>query len=508
VSRSALVYIFLPVVLIAAMGLAWSSYRSSLELANRKHHLMLNTLRELAQEKVFGIESEIKKVESDLFEAIEIDDMDRSQQRVLDRRLPVESVLVLDQDGEIIPGGFYTSRNHDEFRRLFEGQIRPDLALSTAPLARRFHLHATYDGRPFLFAGLRRFDGGRMFFVIVDIDLTYLVSAVFPQFFEVRSPRIYQVVDEGGDIRYGFSFAGVERGDVVELGFPETLTRWQLRVAQREAGSLSARGETQATVDLLLVGMALAVIVAGFGFMVWAMRRERRLSELKSDFISNVSHELKTPLSIISMFGELLSMGRARTPEQTAEYAEIIRRESVRLSRLIDNVLDFSKIERGVDVYEFADGEDLGEIVSRALEISSHRLDSAELELEVEIEDDLPTARLDANAMTLAVLNLVDNAIKYAADGGKVVVSVRRDEAGSSPAIVLEVRDFGPGVPAEERDQIFERFYRARSVRLKPIRGSGIGLALVRHIAEAHGGSIAALDADGGGACFRLRVPA
>jgi two-component system phosphate regulon sensor histidine kinase PhoR len=254
--------------------------------------------------------------------------------------------------------------------------------------------------------------------------------------------------------------------------------------------------------------MALAVIVAGFGFMVWAMRRERRLSELKSDFISNVSHELKTPLSIISMFGELLSMGRARTPEQTAEYAEIIRRESVRLSRLIDNVLDFSKIERGVDVYEFADGEDLGEIVSRALEISSHRLDSAELELEVEIEDDLPTARLDANAMTLAVLNLVDNAIKYAADGGKVVVSVRRDEAGSSPAIVLEVRDFGPGVPAEERDQIFERFYRARSVRLKPIRGSGIGLALVRHIAEAHGGSIAALDADGGGACFRLRVPA
>jgi len=106
--------------------------------------------------------------------------------------------------------------------------------------------------------------------------------------------------------------------------------------------------------------MVYILLIGGLGFLVFAIRRERRLNELKSEFISNVSHELKTPLSIISMFGEMLSQGRTKSAEQATEYAEIIWRESVRLGRLIDNVLDFAKIERGMGVYEFADG-DLGE---------------------------------------------------------------------------------------------------------------------------------------------------
>jgi two-component system, OmpR family, phosphate regulon sensor histidine kinase PhoR len=217
-----------------------------------------------------------------------------------------------------------------------------------------------------------------------------------------------------------------------------------------------------------------------------------------------MSHELKTPLSIISMFGELLSMGRTRSAAQATEYAEIIRRESNRLSRLIDSVLDFSKIERGVDVYEFADGQDLREVVGRALDLSRHRLDQARMTLETDLAEDLPLMRIDTNAVTVAVLNLVDNAIKYAADGKVLEVRLRQAAGG----IELDVSDSGPGVPAEEREAIFDRFYRARAVRQKPIRGSGIGLALVKHIAQAHGGEVSVRAGKGGqGAVFRLWLP-
>jgi two-component system phosphate regulon sensor histidine kinase PhoR len=341
---------------------------------------------------------------------------------------------------------------------------------------------------------------------VVETDINHLFARVLPAFFDVRGRHLYQIVDDS-DLppRYGVAFTGVPEEDVVELPFRDTLSQWRLRVAPRDAKLLASRASRRATLDLVLIGLAAAVISGGFLVMLFTVRRERRVSELKSEFISNVSHELKTPLSIISMFGELLAMGRTRSPEQATEYAEIIRRESVRLSRLIDSVLDFSKIERGVDVYEFADDQDVAEVVQRALDLCRHRLDRAGMQLHTDLEDDLPAARIDGNAITVAVLNLVDNAIKYASDGKRLDVRVRSRDAG----LELEVADLGPGVPEDELEAVFERFYRSRTVRLKPIRGSGIGLALVRHIAVAHGGEVTvSVGPDGKGAAFRMWIPA
>ncbi|HMG22904.1 MAG TPA: HAMP domain-containing sensor histidine kinase, partial [Kofleriaceae bacterium] len=255
-------------------------------------------------------------------------------------------------------------------------------------------------------------------------------------------------------------------------------------------------------VDSLLIGVAVTVILAGLTFLGVTIRRERRLNELKSEFISNVSHELKTPLSIISMFGEMLAEGRTKSPEQAHEYAEIIWRESGRLGRLIDNVLDFAKIERGMGVYEFAE-TDLGEVIDRATELSARRVAAAEMTLEVDIAPELPVMQLDANAFTLAVLNLIDNAIKYAAAGVRIALAVRCD----GDRVELTVRDWGAGIDPDEHDRIFERFYRARAIRLAPIRGSGIGLALVQHIARAHGGDASVISVPGEGATFRLDLP-
>jgi two-component system phosphate regulon sensor histidine kinase PhoR len=255
-----------------------------------------------------------------------------------------------------------------------------------------------------------------------------------------------------------------------------------------------------------LIGITLAVVLGGLMIMLAAVRKERRLNELKSEFISNVSHELKTPLSLIRMFGELIAMGKLKNPETSREYADIITRESERLARLIDNVLDFARMERGKVAYDFKPDADLAEVVERALDVYRYRLDREGFKLTVEIEPDLPPVSLDENAMTLVLLNLVDNAMKYGKagkEGGEVTVRLRREGA----SLALSVQDNGPGILPEEQRKVFERFYRAKQARGRPIRGSGIGLSLVRHIAEAHGGKVTLQSEENHGCTFTVTVP-
>jgi two-component system phosphate regulon sensor histidine kinase PhoR len=499
--RRLLVYLLIPAVLLAAAALAYFSYRYSSDVASREHQAVLDTTRELALEKVLGIETELIKSDTAIFDSIDVENLLDFQQK----RPAVESVLILDDEWKIIPDGFFTRRRTpthiERFRERFEGRVVPDLRRQGVGLNSRAHMHRAYDGRPYLFSYTRRVGGGRTYYIVVEADLTYLVGTVFPQYFAVTSSRVYQVVDDVGDIVYGYAFTGVPDGQVVELGFPDTLSQWRLRVAQREAGLLAARGKRR-VLDLVLIAMAVGVIVAGISVLLLAARRERRANELKSEFISNVSHELKTPLSIISMFGEMLHSGRTKSEEQARDYAGVIRRESTRLGRLIDNVLDFSRIERGAVVYELDDA-DFAEVVERSLDIYKHRLEREAIELEVDLEPGLPSVRMDENAMTLAVLNLVDNAIKYAAAGKRLVVSLARKGDG----VALSVRDFGPGIDTGEQERIFERFYRSRTVRLKSARGSGIGLALVKHIADAHKGKVSVDSSLGEGTTFTIWLP-
>ncbi len=490
-------------VLASAAALAYYGYSYTAEASSRERAIIQDTMRELADEKIIGIETPILEVDEKLFASIDPDRLPDLAALVHDLQAPVVSVFVLGPDFRVLPSGYVSDpvTRGPAFLAFFESEVVPALELRMLAEGTRAHQHLTLDGSPYLFAYSRRSHNGRAYYVVVEADVVHLVANVFPQFFGVRSPRLYQVVDESGELVFGVPFR--ERGAaVIELPFAETLSQWRLRVAQRDAGTQAARGR-RTVIDIVLIGLALAVITSGLAILLYAVRRERKANALKSDFISNVSHELKTPLSIISMFGEMLAAGRVKTPAQATEYAEVIWRESVRLARLIDNVLDFAKIERGVDIYEFAPG-DVGESVARAVELSTHRLAAAGMTCTVEVDEDLAPARVDNNALTLAVLNLIDNAIKYAADGKRIEVAAH----GQGPHIVITVRDFGPGIDPDEHERIFERFYRARAVRLKPIRGSGIGLALVERIAAAHHGGVKVDSVPGQGATFTLWLPA
>jgi two-component system, OmpR family, phosphate regulon sensor histidine kinase PhoR len=490
-------------VLASAAALAYYGYSYTAEASSRERAIITDTMRELAEEKIAGIETPMLDLDDKLFKSVDPEQLGELVGIV--QGLGSPTVFVLGPDLRVLPSGYVTWRNREDgeaFRDFFEKEVVPALNLPLLAEGTRGHQHLTIGGQSALFSYSRRTIGGRSYYIVAEADLNHLVGTVFPVYLGIRTPRFYQVVDENGELVFGTPFRETLGTTIVELPFPDTVSMWKLRVAQRDAGTQAARrGRT--LIDIILIGLALLVITSGLAILLYAMRREQRANDMKSEFISNVSHELKTPLSIISMFGEMLASGRVKGPAQATEYAETIWRESVRLARLIDNVLDFAKIERGVDIYEFETG-DVGEVVGRAVELSTHRLNAAGMTCATDVAPDLPPARVDHNALTLAVLNLIDNAIKYAAEGKRIEVSVR----AAGPRLEIRVKDEGPGIEPDEHERIFERFYRARAVRLKPIRGSGIGLALVERIATAHHGGVRVESTPGRGSTFILWLPA
>lgn len=252
------------------------------------------------------------------------------------------------------------------------------------------------------------------------------------------------------------------------------------------------------------VSVALAVVLVG-GVIVTLRTtlREMRLSAMKNEFVSNVSHELRTPLSSIRVFGEFLRRGRVTDPDKIREYGGHIETESRRLTQLINNILDFSRIESGRRVYTF-ERVDLEELLTETLSTFAVRLRSSGLELEYEGPGGpLPEIEGDRNALDRAVANLLDNAVKYS-DGGRRIV-VRLENGGAEARIA--VIDEGVGIPKEEHERIFERFHRVSTGLVHDVKGTGLGLSLVRHIVEAHGGSVSVESEVGRGSTFTLRLP-
>jgi signal transduction histidine kinase len=249
--------------------------------------------------------------------------------------------------------------------------------------------------------------------------------------------------------------------------------------------------------------LLLVVIALGLGATYRLVKRESEMARLKADFVANVSHDLKTPLSLIRMFAETLELDRVADDAARREYYAVITRGSERLTRLIDNVLDFSRIESGRQRYDIAPGP-LEPVVHEVLDAFRYPLAQQGFKVDVQVEPELPELPMDAAALKQALANLVDNAIKYSGEHRRLRVSARR--AGG--AILLEVADEGIGIPPGETQRIFDKFYRVGRSETQGRRGSGVGLALVKHIAEAHGGRITVESRAGEGSRFTLHLPA
>jgi signal transduction histidine kinase len=238
-------------------------------------------------------------------------------------------------------------------------------------------------------------------------------------------------------------------------------------------------------------------------FIMRAAGREARLARLKSAFVSNVSHEMKTPIALIRLFAESIELGRITSEAKRREYIRSIRNECIRITRLIDNVLDFSKMQAHSKRYDLRPA-DPAAAIEEVLETYRDSITGAGFTLNVDIARPLPPVRLDANAFAQALLNLLDNAVKYSREIKEIGVRVYPHKAG----VTIEVSDRGIGIPREEQERIFEEFYRVNTSLVHDTKGTGLGLSLTRHIIEAHGGDISVKSRPGDGSCFRISLPA
>ena len=248
---------------------------------------------------------------------------------------------------------------------------------------------------------------------------------------------------------------------------------------------------------------ALSLLMAGGVYMAYRnISREMNLARLKSDFVANVSHELRTPLALIRLYAETLELGRLTAKEKYQEYFRIIREESERLSALINNILDFSRIEAGRKEYDFKE-TDLAELVRNTLESYRFQIEQNGFAFEENIAGDIPPVNVDREAIARSLLNLVNNALKYSKDQKYIGVSLYR----SNGSIKLEVSDRGIGIAPAEQEKIFEKFYRCGDPLVHNTKGSGLGLSLVRHIAQAHGGNVSVESAPEKGSKFTIALP-
>jgi len=343
--------------------------------------------------------------------------------------------------------------------------------------------------------------------LIVDQD--YFVEQVLPGSIEQSLPKfddpeaLWVCVHDGRGRRVFPSkpYSAIEP-DRVGRSFDFIFSDWTLSL-QGKLAVPEHWAQSNFAINVTLSAALAVVLLGGIAFTVRTAMRELKLSAMKNEFVSNVSHEFRTPLASIRVFGELMRHGRVRDPAKVAEYGLHIETESRRLSQLINNILDFSRIESGQKRYSF-EPTDLAELVRNALDTYEVRLRDQGFDLEYSgPSQTLPVLQLDAGAMDRAVANLLDNAIKYSNAGGKI--SIRLDS--STRDVVLSVSDEGIGIPADEHDRIFDRFHRVSTGLVHDIKGTGLGLSLVKHIIQAHGGYVSLESELGKGSTFSIHLP-
>jgi len=503
-----IIFVTFPLVMLAIAFFARTSFQTARNFGLWGEQSIVNSTFLLAKEKVERLENRISSTDHTFFQIIDPSLQETSCERwqaAIAYTGMVEAAAIVNEDGDVLQ--FYHrnpafSQDREIFN-LLNTEIIP-LIDPWESFYQHKHLHKLFGGDYRMISTYTVEDGNNLVTAILIYDTADIINVLFNTLLEnMGDDHVINVTDHTGQLIWGEQLRGASDFIVVQR-FPNTLYKWQIQLAPTSAASFEKNADAAKISDWILIPLSFGIIVFSLLvlYMVWV--RERRLNRLKSEFIANASHELKTPLALIRMFSELLAMRKVDDPEKIQQYHQIIQRETDRLTALIDNVLDFAKLERGKSVYEFKEVH-IEDTIATALDIYRHRVTEIKASLNFKAQENLPVIRADANAVTLALLNLIDNAIKYAQ--GTDVIGV--ELYTRSGRLHLDVYDRGQGIPPHHIKRVFERFYRfqAPDLNTRGQRGSGIGLSLVKHIARAHGGHVTVTSTPGVETRFSIRFP-
>ena len=348
----------------------------------------------------------------------------------------------------------------------------------------------------------------------VEIEMMFMLSRLIDQMPETAPVGIvYGLVDGSGRLFHqsGASVIHEDSRPDIRIPLEPELPHWQVVVYFiGGGGAASATGKSVVLFGGLMLAIFLAAIILGGSLLLWQAHRNLRDAVQKTNFVSNVSHELKTPLTSIRMFAELLAEGRVKDPDRQRQYLEGIVSESHRLTRLVNNVLDFSRLEQGRKKYA-PERVDVARWLGEAVEMHRLRIEESGLKVSLLFPDYPCIARTDRDVLEQVFLNLIDNAVKYASDadsasteeGGELVIALRRTSEG----LRIDFEDRGPGVPAAHRERIFEKFHRVDDSLTTVRPGAGLGLSIARRLLRDLGGDIFYEPREGGGSVFAVILP-
>lgn len=338
----------------------------------------------------------------------------------------------------------------------------------------------------------------------VELEMAALLSRLAVALPEPSPDVVFAILDGNGQLftqRGSAEITSRSRPFALATLGP-TLPHWNVAIYQTLAGAQVGTTALGLAGFGVVAVLMLAILSAG-SLLLWQTRRSLREARQRTSFVSNVSHELKTPLTTIRMYAEMLAEGRVAGDARRAHYLGVITRESQRLTRLVNNVLDFSRLEQGRKQYR-PERLDMAATLQQVLDGQADRLKEAGLKVDIDLPAEAAVVWADRDAVEQAILNLLDNAVKYGATGGRLLAALTRRGAHWQ----LAIEDAGPGIPAAHRDRLFQQFHRVDDSLTAKVPGFGLGLSISRRLVEDQGGTLTYEPAAGGGARFLLALPA
>lgn len=339
----------------------------------------------------------------------------------------------------------------------------------------------------------------------IELELMSLLSRIIAGF-PASAPEgmVYALSDGNGQILHqsGASILKTNARPDLSISLAPHLPHWQVTVYFTNGFLTGESGRAFVILSGLILGIFIIAIIIGGTLLTWQAHRNMIDARQKTSFVSNISHELKTPLTSIRMFAELLRENRVKGDEKKMRYLQVIVDESQRLTRLVNNVLDFSRLEQGRKKYHI-ERCDIADFLRQLLEIHRLRIDNAGLILNVQIPEEPVFIKTDRDAIEQTVLNLIDNAIKYASQGKELSVSLK----SGNNSCELRVMDRGPGVQSDQQTIIFEKFHRIDDSLTAGHPGSGLGLSIAQRLVRGLDGNLIYEARDGGGSSFVVILP-